>query len=196
MFANRFTVVADACVLVSALKRNLLLSFAEAELFRVRWSQPILDEAEAAIAHILEGKGVPDARARGRRARDAMEAAFEEADVGDVSPVLPSVPNLSDPDDRHVVAAALQARASLVVTDNLNDFPTEALRPLGLEARSCDDFLADTISLDEGLAVAATQRLRQRLKRPQLDGGGFLLRMEAVGLIQSADLLRPYIRSI
>ena len=31
MFANRFTALLDACVLASPLKRNLLLSLAEAE---------------------------------------------------------------------------------------------------------------------------------------------------------------------
>ena len=50
MFANRFTVVADACVLVPPLVRNLLLSLAEAELFRLRWSERIMDEFERGFA--------------------------------------------------------------------------------------------------------------------------------------------------
>ena len=45
MFANRFTAIVDACVLVGVAKRNLLLSLAEAELFRVRWSDEIIDES-------------------------------------------------------------------------------------------------------------------------------------------------------
>ena len=47
--ADHFTALLDACVLAGVLKRNLLLSLAEAELFRPRWSEPILDEMERAI---------------------------------------------------------------------------------------------------------------------------------------------------
>ena len=58
MFANRFTALIDACALAGALKRNLLLTLAEAEFFRLRWSDQILDETEAAIEAILTGKRV------------------------------------------------------------------------------------------------------------------------------------------
>ncbi len=83
MFANRFTALADACTLAGALKRNLLLTLAEAEFFRLRWSAPILDETQAAIGKILTEKGVPDAAERAKRARASMERAFEEAMVSD-----------------------------------------------------------------------------------------------------------------
>lgn len=52
MFANRFTALIDACVLAGALKRNLILSLAAAEFFRIRWSTRILDETETAIREI------------------------------------------------------------------------------------------------------------------------------------------------
>jgi uncharacterized membrane protein len=83
LFANRFTAFVDACSLASALKRNLLLSLAEAEFFRLRWSSRVLDETEIAIGEILSGKGFNDAKARAERARASMEAAFEDAMVAD-----------------------------------------------------------------------------------------------------------------
>lgn len=85
MFANRYTAFIDACTLASALRRNLLLTLAEAEFFRVRWSITVLDETERAIATILLAKGyaTSDAQERGKRARSAMESAFEEAMVDD-----------------------------------------------------------------------------------------------------------------
>ncbi|MCY4461034.1 MAG: hypothetical protein OXC26_11680 [Albidovulum sp.] len=43
LYPNRFTAVLDACVLGGVLKRNMLLSLAEAGLFRPRWSNRILD---------------------------------------------------------------------------------------------------------------------------------------------------------
>ncbi len=57
MFANRFTVLVDACSLVSALGRNTILSLAEAELFRVRWSEEILRETELALAGMFATHG-------------------------------------------------------------------------------------------------------------------------------------------
>jgi hypothetical protein len=69
LFANRFTAFVDACSLASALKRNLLLSLAEAEFFRLRWSSRVLDETETAIEEILNAKGFADAAARAERAR-------------------------------------------------------------------------------------------------------------------------------
>lgn len=38
MFANRYTALIDACTLADVFRRNLLLTLAEAEFFRVRWS--------------------------------------------------------------------------------------------------------------------------------------------------------------
>lgn len=83
MFANRYTAFIDACTLASALRRNLLLTLAEAEFFFVRWSLAVLDETERAIGGILQAKGFgpADANERTARARRAMETAFEEAIV-------------------------------------------------------------------------------------------------------------------
>ncbi len=67
MFAKRFTALIDACALAGALKRNLLLTSAEAQFFRIRWSDKILDETEAAIEAILRAKGA-QARQDTRRA--------------------------------------------------------------------------------------------------------------------------------
>ena len=89
MFANRYTSIVDACSLASALKRNLLLSLAEAEFFRLRWSVPILDETEAAIRRMQAAKGHVDAEQRAKRARAAMERAFEDAMVVDFEALIP-----------------------------------------------------------------------------------------------------------
>ena len=168
MFANRYTAFADACILASALKRNLLLTLAEAEFFRLRWSVTVLDETERAIEKILDGKNIIDAAERAKRARAAMVSAFEEACVADFDHLLPVCTKLPDPKDQHVLAAAIKTQAATIVTDNLKDFPEVVLSSLNIEARSADDFLADTIALDTGRAVAAIRRMRERLKRPEM----------------------------
>lgn len=196
MFANRFTAIVDACSLASALKRNLLLTLAEAEFYRLRWSAPILDETERAIEKILTGKGVPDASDRARKARTNMETAFEEARVADFDALLPACSGLPDPKDAHVVAAALKTQAAMIVTENLKDFPEDLLAPLNIEARSADAFIADTLALDIGRGVAAVRRMRERFKLPAMTAETLLLEMEAQGLTDTVDILRPHVQSL
>ncbi|MGZ6212798.1 MAG: PIN domain-containing protein [Candidatus Binataceae bacterium] len=196
MFANRFTAIIDACTLVDTLKRNLLLTLAEAGFFRLRWSGPILDETEAAIDGILRKKGRADAADRAKRARASMEAAFEDAMVTDFDIFLPAAAGLPDPDDAHVVAAAIKTQAAMIVTENLKDFPAAILDTLDIEAKSADEFIADTIALDEGRAVAAIRRMRERFEKPEMTAEALLLSMEATGLVEAVNLLRPHVESL
>lgn len=196
MFANRFTAFVDACSLAGALKRNLLLTLAEGEFYRLRWSGPVLDETQRAIDKILADKGIEDASVRAARARESMEAAFEDAMVADFDAFMPACAALPDPGDMHVLAAALKTQAFTIVTDNLRDFPAGVLVPLNMEARSTDDFLADTIALDPGRAVAAIRKMRERLKRPEITAEGLLVRMEAESLTQTVDVLRSHVLSL
>ncbi|NNE35548.1 MAG: PIN domain-containing protein [Rhodothermales bacterium] len=190
MFANRFTAVVDACVLFSPLKRNLILSLAEAELFRIRWSEEILDETQSATKQYLTGKGCTDADDRAIRARTSMEKAFVDALVCDYDTVAEGLNGLPDEKDRHVIAAAIKCRSDIIVTENLKDFPPEILDPFHLEAKCSDDFIADTIDLNLGVAISAIRRMRLRLKKPEMTPEALLLEIEKHGLTQTADQLR------
>jgi hypothetical protein len=125
-----------------------------------------------------------------------MEAAFREANVVEYEPFLCIGANLPDKDDAHVLAAAVKTQASVLVTENLKDFPAKILRPLNLEARSSDAFIADTIALDPGRAVAAVRKMRERFKKPEKTPAQLLLDMEAHGLHETAAILGPYVDSL
>jgi hypothetical protein len=196
LFANRYTVFVDACALAGALKRNLLLTLAEAEFFRLRWSAPVLDEVQRAIEGILASKGAEDAAHRAGRARAAMEKAFADAMVDGFDTFLPLCDGLPDPGDAHVLAAAMKTRAATIVTDNLKDFPGAILAKAGIEPRATDAFIADTIELDPGRAVAAIRRMRERFQRPEKTPDLLLLDMEAAGLVETVDVLRPHVLSL
>jgi hypothetical protein len=195
LFANRYTALADACSLVGALKRNLLLTLAEAEFFRLRWSKEVLDETERAIAGIFEKKGVIDPAGQAAKQRARMEEAFEESMVFGFDKLLSVCGDLPDPNDAHVIAAALKTQAATIITDNLRHFPT-ALRALNLEVRSTDAFIADTIALDTGRAVAAIRRMRESFKRPEMTPEQLLITMEAAGLTETVDMLRTHVLSL
>ena len=61
---NRYAAIIDACVLGGGLKRNIILSLAEAGLFRPYWSARILDETEKAIFAISKGTADPGRQRR------------------------------------------------------------------------------------------------------------------------------------
>ncbi len=196
MFANRFTVLVDACSLFSPLTRNLLLSLAEGEFFRLRWSTRILDEVERAIARSYARNAIYDGAERAARARGAMDRAFEEATVTGYEELLLNFEDLPDANDAHVIAAALEARASVIVTENLKHFPGRTLRPLDLEAKRADEFIADTIDLDLDRAVAIFRNMRERFKRPEKTAEALLLDMEACGLPHTVERLRTRLPSL
>lgn len=93
-----------------------------------------------------------------------METAFPDALVTGWEPLVVATVRLPDPDDRHVVAAAWAGRADVIVTDNLADFPTDAL-PTPLFRQSLDDFLLDTLDLYPTQVVAAVHAVARRTGR-------------------------------
>ena len=192
MLQNRFPVLIDACVLVGAMKRNILLSFAAAGLFRVRWTKELLDEVEKAVREIMEANEDPLSLRKAQRCRAAMEKAFPEARVKNYNKFLSSVTDLPDPDDWHVLAAALKAQVVLIVTENISHFPAEVLDQFNIEAMTSDQFIASTIDLNPENAVAALRELRQRLRNPAFGQSGFLQRMRDIGLQETSTLLEPH----
>lgn len=82
------------------------------------------------------------------------------------------------------------------MTENLRDFPQAILSGFGLEARSADDFIADTIALDEGRAIAAIRQMRERLRKPELGPEELIRALEANSLVETATILSEHVASI
>ena len=70
---------------------------------------------------------------------------------------------LPDPNDRHVVAAAIIGRADVIVTANLRDFPSEALDRYNIEAQHPDEFIRHLIDLTPVVVVDAVRDQQVRL---------------------------------
>jgi predicted nucleic acid-binding protein len=185
-FADPFTVIFDTNVLANALKRNIVLSFAEAGFYRPCWSAHTVDaEFERALIAI----GVAPKKAR--QQKENILKAFPEARVGSNPGLLESL-NLPDKDDRHVLAAAIQRKAAVIVTENLKHFPAKCPAPYEIEAFGTDGFIADCIDLAEPDAVKALRTMRARFRKPALDGEELLRKIEANGLTETATLLAPH----
>jgi hypothetical protein len=96
---------------------------------------------------------------------------------------------LPDPDDRHVLAAAIHAGATVIVTFNLRDFPSETLSALGVRALHPDDFVLERIEAAPGLACIALQDQLASLSRPPVTRPELLSRLASQGLPRSAARL-------
>ncbi|AVX05968.1 putative ribonuclease VapC50 (plasmid) [Maritalea myrionectae] len=185
MRTDRFTIVLDANVIAGALPRNILLSFAEAGFFRPRWSKQILDEFHGYFVKRYGDEETAD------RQRQNMMAAFPEALV-EGHEVLIDALKLPDEDDRHVLACAIKTKASVIVTDNLKDFPNDALIEYEIEAISLDDFVADTLDLGGAEAIYVIKKMRQRFANPELTAEELILRIEKCGMVETSKILAEY----
>jgi predicted nucleic acid-binding protein len=155
-----FSAVLDANVLYPFSLRDILLRLAELELYAPLWSARILAE----MWRNLVERQITNEQADGLIA--AMCGAFEEAEVdaAEIERLEPAMTN--DPNDRHVLAAAVAAGSELIVTFNLDDFPAEACEPLGVEAIHPDDFLLDLHDLNPGAVQAALEQQAADLNPP------------------------------
>jgi hypothetical protein len=157
------TCVLDASVLHSSALRDLVLSLAAVDLYRPAWSELIHDEWMRSVI-LRYGNGVA-IQAHVTRTRQRMDAAFPDA-LTDGFQGLISGLTLPDPKDRHVVAAAIQAGATVIVTYNLRDFPSPALAQFGIEAFHPDEFVEYLLQDDIDTALEAIKHLRARLRTP------------------------------
>jgi len=116
IYSVRFKVVLDTNVIYPIIIRDLLLWFAHYELFTPKWSEHIFDEWKS----VMLRKGVDENAANSRI--ENMHLAFPDGLVKNYQSLIKTL-NIPDPKDSHVLAAAIKTNASIIVTNNLKDFP-------------------------------------------------------------------------
>jgi len=180
-----FTAFLDACVLLPVSLADTLLRAAEAGLYRPVWSPTVLDEVRRAFVRVHPD--VPPSRIDSRLR--AADRHFPDASARGYEPLIATI-ELRDPDDRHVVAAAVIAGADAIVTANLSDFPLVSLEPLGLHAVSPDDFLLDLLDLAPATMVQIVHEQARATSRPPLDFTDVLISLGKAGVAGFASTVR------
>jgi predicted nucleic acid-binding protein len=131
----------DANVLYLSTLRDVLIRVGRAHLVRRKWSELILDET----FRNLQANRPDLGEDRLRRTRALMNRALRDVLVTGHEHLIEAL-DLPDPDDRHVLAAAITAEAKVIVTKNLRDFPASTLAAHGLVADHPDNFLASLVT--------------------------------------------------
>lgn len=178
--------VLDACVLYPAPLRDVLLSIAGVGCFDPYWSGLITDEWKR---NLLQNR--PDLKPEQLdKTIQVMDAAFPDAGLSGFESHISKV-KLPDPDDRHVVAAALSSGTPYIVTNNLADFPSKDLKAYSITAISPDNFIEDLIVVDDmlELIIGALSEQRSRLKKPPVGVEDFISTIEQQGLKKLAKRL-------
>lgn len=161
-----FSALLDTCVLVPSVLRNLLLELGTGPAYRLVWSDRIEEELGRAVSELRRrrGRDEDETQAYVIRLLHQMNAALPDARVAVLPEWERSICCLPDPDDAHIVAAAIAGRADVIVTFNLKDFPDDAL-PGDLFSQSPDDFLMDLWGLDQYRIFNAIDAIRTRSGR-------------------------------
>jgi predicted nucleic acid-binding protein len=178
----RFTCVLDTNVIHPIVLRDLLFWFAHYDLFTPKWSKHIFEEWIALMKH----KDV-SAEQITERVQKA-QSAFPDALVKNYESLIDRL-DLPDQKDRHVLAAAIKTNANVIVTNNLKDFPANYLASFGLSAKNADDFITDTIDLNQERAIEAFREMVLYKRSPDLDSYEVLQLLRDNGLVESANYL-------
>lgn len=186
-----FTALFDACVLYPAPLRDFLLHLSSMGLFRARWTEEIHDEWNR---NLLANR--PDlAPEKLRRTRELMNRAVPDCLVTGHMKLVDSL-SLPDPDDRHVLAAAICGHAEVIVTFNEKDFPEAILADFGIETQHPDEFISHLITLDWSAVCRALKSQRANLLNPPRTAEELLDTLEQQGLPLSVSQLRPLVELI
>lgn len=178
----KFKAVLDTNVIYPIEIRDLLFWFAYYELFTPKWSENIFKEWKT----VMLRKGI-SAKEVEKRLQKANKA-FPDALVKNYHGLIEHL-NLPDPDDCHVLAAAIKSNANLIVTNNLKDFPEDILESFGVSVKSADDFLTDIIDLNPDIAIKAFKEMVLNRKNPEMDIYEVLESLRKNGLKDTANYL-------
>lgn len=191
-----YTAILDASVLVPRFLSNFLLWLADVDLYRARWSEDIHSEW---ISGRAKRFGVPIEESKTRRQK--MDEEFPHGLVCDYQVLIEGL-ELPDPNDRHVLAAAIKCGANAIVTSNLKDFPVAVLARFEIQPINQDDFVLDQIGLtgiSAHLVAIAVVRHKKSFTRSRKNWRQYFeaMSLKGVGLRKThAELTSPRFKAI
>jgi hypothetical protein len=161
------------------------------DLFRAKWTAQIHDEW---MRNVLADR--PDLiPAKVERVRILMDTHVSDCLVTGYEELIPTLA-LPDPNDRHVLAAAIRGQANVIVTYNLSDFPKAVLGSYGIVAQHPDDFIVRLLGMNQEKVLGAVRDQRLSLQSPSKIPEELLDTFAQQRLPQTVAALRPFLGRI
>ncbi len=179
-----FAVIYDANVLYPASLRSVLMYLGMTGMFRARWTMDIHEE----WIHNLLNKRRDLNRQQLEALRDVMINAIPDSLVTGYESVIETL-ELPDPDDRHVLAAAILANAEVIVTHNLKDFPDDILGQYNCHAEHPDEFIVNLLDLNHVKTVTTFKEDRNHYLNPPYSVEEYLQTLKKQGLSTTVSIL-------
>lgn len=185
----KYIVLYDACALYPSVLRDVLIELAMPHygLFQAKWTERIESEW---LNNLIKNRSDLDPEKLRRVAGlmrnavpDCMVTNYEKLEAGLVLP---------DPDDRHVLAAAIRCKAQAIITSNLKDFPAEVLKEFDIEAIHPDVFLINQFDLSDAKVLDAIKNIRSRMINPPCTAIEYLERLAVNGLTAFSQRLNEF----
>lgn len=190
--SSGFTILLDANVIYGQYLRSFMMFLAQTRIVRFKWTERILDEC---FENLKKRRPDIDPAKFDRTKSIMMTQVLQDALVTDFEAMEAGL-ELPDPDDRHVLAAAIKCGAQTIVTFNTKDFPTSALQTWGIEAMRPDEFVLDLLDLSPLKVEQATMNMQRSLLAPPMEIGELLDLLSRDGLTRSTEALRERLDQI
>lgn len=163
------------------------MRLAVTDLYHAKWTQEIHKEW---IRNLLKNR--PDLTSeRLESVRSKMDLHVRDCLVEGYEDLIEGI-KLPDPNDRHILAAAIKANAQTIVTYNLSDFPASCLSKYEVDAQHPDEFLRHLLDLAPARVIETVQETRRSLKNPPKNSDEYLAILEKQSLPQTCAYLREY----
>lgn len=177
--------VYDACILHSEPLRDFMVQLSLSDAMRVHWSNQIHDEWQRSVR-----RRKPEIeQAKLDRVRALMDKANPGGLVEGYESFIDTL-TLPDPNDRHVLAAAIKIKADYIVTTNMRHFPQTSLEPYGIIPLHPDDFVLCILSSYPEDVYKTAKFCRARRKNPPCTAEEYIKMLELQEMVNTAEMLR------
>ena len=160
-------VLLDANVLIPLNPRDLILAAANTpeSLCRVFWTETILAETERNFPKAIRRGDAAEKAVRATALVTELRTTFPDALIVGYEPLIEQM-QTTDPEDRHVAAAAAHAQVDAIVTFNVRHYPpiTFDAMPLRPQVLAPDVFLMHLFRIAPTVLLARLQVQEMRSK--------------------------------
>lgn len=160
------------------------MRLATTDLFKARWTDMIHEEWIRNLEDTIP-------REKLEVVRGLMDENVRDAKIEGFEFLIESL-ELPDPNDRHVLAAAIHSKSDAIVTFNQKDFPKEYLANFDVELIHPDDFIVYQFEFNLVAVLESFKRQRQSLNKPEMTAEEFIDCLYKQQLPQTAGILMKY----